>query len=162
MINDQNRHKVFLVIIAVLLLTNIGMLVFLLQGKETPKQADQPDKKAFIVNLLQEEIGFDQQQLSAYDTLSNQHRERMGKLFEQLRKKKAEKFRLLAAADFADSAISHAAAESAASQEIIDVSMYHHCKNIRQLCSSSQRPKFDSLFVKVFNWREELKKRNIK
>ncbi len=162
MINDQNRHKVFLVIIAVLLLTNIGMLVFSLQGKETRKQVDQPDKKAFIVNLLKEEIGFDQQQLSVYDTLSNQHREKMGKLFEQLRKKKAEKFSQLAAADFADSAIARAARESAASQEMIDISMYHHCKNIRQLCSPAQRPKFDSLFVKIFNWREELKKRNIK
>ena len=159
MINTQNRSKVFLVIIAILLIANIAMLVFFLQKKEPGRQADRRDKRAFIANLLQKEIGFDQQQLSQYDTLSNQHREAIGKLFENIRDKKTAQFKQLAAVNFNDTAISRVAAQSAVSQEPIEVNMFNHIKSIRLLCTPEQLPKFDSLFVKVFNWRQEARKK---
>ncbi|MEP7143201.1 MAG: hypothetical protein ABI707_10045 [Ferruginibacter sp.] len=159
MINNQNRSKVFLVIIAILLIANIAMLAFFLQKKGLARQSDRPDKKAFISNLLQKEIGFDQQQLSQYDTLSNRNREKIGKLFENVRNNKTRQFKQLVALNFNDSAVKLVAGQSAASQEIIEMNMFNHIKSIRLLCTPEQLPKFDSLFVKVFNWREEARKK---
>jgi len=163
MISNQNRSKVFLVIIAILLITNIAMLGIFLQKKTPDKQPnDRPDKKAYILNLLKEEIGFNQQQLVEYDTLSNRHRQKMGRLYDSMRNNKRPQFKQLAALDFSDSAISSVANQSTAAQKIIELNMFSHIKNIRQLCTPEQLPKFDSLFIKVFNWREELRKKNEK
>ncbi|MEO7766677.1 MAG: hypothetical protein ABIS01_04595, partial [Ferruginibacter sp.] len=66
MINNQSQ-RVFLVIIAILLVANISMLVFFLQGKEPEvKEVKEvkPDRKTFVMNFLQKEIGFNTQQLA--------------------------------------------------------------------------------------------------
>lgn len=162
MINDQNKSKVFLVIIAILLITNIAMLIFFLQKKEAPKQANRPDRKTYISNFLKNEIGFNQAQLVQYDTLSKQQREKMNLFFETMRNKKNEQFKELVAGDFNDSVINRLAEKSASSQKAMEVNMLTHIKSIRQLCTPAQQPAFDSLFVKVFNRRSsEARKKTI-
>src|SRR5665647_869354 len=155
MINNQNKSKVFLVIIAILLIANIAMLAFFLQKKGSGKQGGRPDRKAFIANFLKKDIGFNQQQLIQYDTLSNRHRKKISSLFENVRNNKNEQFQQLLAGDFSDSAINVVADQSAASQKIMEVQMFNHIKSIRLLCTPEQLPKFDSLFIKVFNRRSE-------
>ena len=160
MLANQNRNKVFLVIIAILLLTNIAMLGILLQKKVPGKESGaKPDKKAFISNLLQKEIGFSSEQLVQYDTLSSLHRQKMGKLYDGMRSNKTPQFKQLVAVSFNDTAINAIADQSTAAQRIIEVNMFNHIKSIRMLCTPEQLPKFDSLFVKVFNWREESRKK---
>jgi hypothetical protein len=159
MINNQNRSKVFLVIIAILLIANIALLAFFLQKKGPDKFANRPDKKAFIANFLQKEIGFNQQQLVTYDSLSNQHREKLDGLYDSIRNIKTGQFKQLASLNFSDSAINAMADQSAASQKIIEIDMFDHIKGIRLLCTPGQLPKFDSLFIKVFNRRGEGRKK---
>lgn len=151
MINDQNRSKVFLVIIGILLVANIAILAFFLQKKPAVKQSNRPDRKTYVANFLKNEIGFNQQQLIQYDTLSNRHHEKIKSLYENTRNNKNEQFKQLVAGNFGDSAISKLAAQSATSQNIIEVHMFNHIKSIRLLCTPEQLPKFDSLFIKVFN-----------
>lgn len=160
MVANQNRNKVFLVIIAILVITNIAMLGILLQKKAPGKdQGAKPDKKAFISNLLQQEIGFSREQLVQYDTLSSLHRQRVGRLYDGMRANKTPQFRELVANNFNDTAISAMADQSTMAQKNIEVNMFNHIKRIRLLCTPEQLPKFDSLFVKVFNWREESRKK---
>jgi periplasmic protein CpxP/Spy len=159
MINYQNRSKVFLVIIAILLIANIALLAFFLEKKGPDKQPDRQDRKAFIANFLQKEIGFNQQQLLQYDTLSIRHREKISRQFENIRNNKTGQFKQLVAFDFSDSSINMVANQSTASQKIIEVNMFNHIKSIRLLCTPEQLPKFDSLFIKVFNRRGEGRKK---
>ena len=158
MINNQNRSKLFLVIIAILLIANIAILAYFLQKSGPEKQNSRPDRKAYIANFLQNEIGFDKHQLSQYDTLSNQHREKITFLYEEIRNNKTGQFKELVKNNFSDSSISVEAEQLAASQKIIDVNMFNYIKSIRLLCTVEQLPKFDSLFSKVFNRRGKEKK----
>jgi len=158
MINNQNRSKLLLVIIAILLIANIAILAYFLQRKEPEQQNSRTDRKAYIANFLQNEIGFDKQQLSQYDTLSNLHREKITALYEEIRNNKTGQFKELAKNNFSDSSIIVEAEQLAASQKIIDVNMFNYIKNIRLLCTTEQLPKFDSLFIKVFNRRGKEKK----
>lgn len=164
MINDQNKSKAFLVIIAILLITNIAMLIFFLTKEGPAKQTTRPDRKTYISNFLKNEIGFNQSQLVQYDTLSNQQKEKMTLFFETMRRRKNEQFKELVAGDFNDSVINRLAEKSATSQKVMEVNMLTHIKSIRQLCTPAQRPAFDSLFVKVFNRRggSEGRKKTIK
>ena len=162
MINNQNKNKVFIVIIAILLIANIAMLAFFLPKKDGADHTKRPDRKAYISNFLAKEIGFNKDQLVQYDTLSNLNREKIGSLFENIRKNKTEQFKQLVAGNFSDSTINMLAEQSAANQKIIEIQMSNHIKSIRQLCTAEQLPKFDSLFSKVFYKRPEGRKKTTK
>ncbi|MEO6547457.1 MAG: hypothetical protein ABIN94_05635 [Ferruginibacter sp.] len=163
MINNQNQRKVFLVIIAILLIANISVLVFFLQKKEPAvKEEARPDRNAYIMNFLQKDVGFTTQQLVQYDTLSKQHREKISGLYDALRKSKTQQFIQLATGNFSDSVINVLADQSAASQKIIASNMFTFIRNIRMLCTPEQLPKYDSLFVKVFSHRGDGKKKTEK
>ncbi|MEP7106440.1 MAG: hypothetical protein ABI760_00630 [Ferruginibacter sp.] len=159
MINNQNKNKLLLAIIAILLIANIAILAFFLQKKVPDRQSGRQDRKAFIANFLKKEIGFDQSQLLQYDSLSNRHHENISSLFENIRNKKSVQFKQLVVLNFSDSAVKLVADQSVATQKIIEVYMLNHVKSIRMLCKPEQRPKFDSLFIKVFNRRGEGRKK---
>jgi Spy/CpxP family protein refolding chaperone len=151
MINKQNRSKIFLSIIAILLLANIALVSFFLMKKGNPRHEKRQDRKAMIAQFLKNEIGFDTLQLQQYDTLSTRHKANMKKMFDSLGMSKDKQFKQLAAADFSDSAMNSIAGQSAASQKIMELKMFSHLKNVRLLCKPEQQQKFDSLFVKVLN-----------
>ncbi len=160
MMEKQNRSKVFLVIIGILLIANIAMLSFFLMKKDNGRNEKRPDRKAMIADFLKKEIGFNQAQLQQYDTLSDRHRDNVRKMYDNHRSSKDNQFKQLAAGDFSDSIINNVADQSAASQKIMELQMFNHLKNIRALCTPEQLPKFDSLFVKILNRRGgEVRKR---
>ncbi len=153
MINKQNRSKVFLTIIGILLVANIAMLTFFIMKKDTGRHQKRQDRKEMIANFLKNEIGFSAAQLQQYDTLSNKHRENIKEMFEKSRSTKDMQFKQLAAGDFSDSIINSVADQSSASQKIMELHMFNHLKKVRMLCTPEQQPKFDSLFVKILNRR---------
>lgn len=153
MINRQNRSKVFLLVIAILLVANIAMVTFFLMKKDGRRSEKRPDRKTMIAEFLKKEIGFTAAQLQQYDTLSTKHQENVKKMFESSRASKDKQFKELAAGDFSDSVINVVAGQSAELQKTMELQMFNHLKNIRMLCTSEQLPKFDSLFVKILNRR---------
>lgn len=154
MINKQNRSKVFLTIIGILLVANIALVYFFLLKKDCPKDDKQrPDRKTVIANFLKTEIGFDTVQLKQYDTLSDLHKENMKKMMDSLRSPKEKQFKELAAANFSDSAMNAIATRSASTQMAMELQMFNHLKRIRSLCTPAQLPKFDSTFGKVLSKR---------
>ena len=153
MINKQNRSKVFLAIIGILLVANIAMVSFFLLKKDGGKREKRPDRKTMIAGFLKNEIGFSAAQLQQYDTLSDNHRESIKDMFDSLKSSKDKQFKQLAAGNFSDSVINIVADQSAVSQKIMELNMFNHLKNVRLLCKPEQLPKFDSLFVKILNRR---------
>jgi Spy/CpxP family protein refolding chaperone len=153
MINDQNRSKVLITIIGILLVANIALVSFFLLKKDGGKPEKRPDRKTMIANFLKEEIGFSTLQLQQYDSLSTGHSERIKNMFDSLRSNKDKQFKLLALANFSDSAMNHIAEQSGETQKMMELKMFNHLKKIRLLCTPEQLPAFDSLFVKVLNRR---------
>jgi periplasmic protein CpxP/Spy len=153
MINKQNRSKVFLTIIGILLVANIVMVSFFLMKKDGKGREKKPEWKAVISGFLKNEIGFDTVQLKLYDSLSDRHRGNMKKLTDSLRSTKEKQFKELAALNFSDSAMNAVADRSSSTQKTMELRMFNHLRNIRMLCKPEQLPKFDSLFGKVLNRR---------
>ena len=153
MINTQNKSKIFLTIIGILLVANIALVSFFLLKKDGGGHNKRPDRKAMIANFLKNEIGFSAAQLQQYDTLSDNHRESIKGMFDSLKSSKDKQFKQLAAGNFSDSVINMVAEQSAISQKTMELNMFNHLKNVRLLCKPEQLPKFDSLFVKILNRR---------
>ena len=149
MINKQNRSKVFVAIIGILLVANIVLVSFLLMKKDGGNHQKRPDKKAIISAFLKNEIGFDTVQLRQYDTLSTRHTDNIKKIMDSLKGTKEKQFKELAALNFSDSAMDVITNRSAATQKAMELRMFNHLRNIRLLCKPEQLPKFDSLFGKV-------------
>ena len=159
MMITENRSKVFLLIIGILVVTNIVLISFLLQKKQPAKQTQHQDRKAYISSFLKSEIAFDQQQLLRYDTLSDQHRQKMKNTFDKTRQSKSEQFSQLVSGGFTDSVIYTVAEKSAAAQKAMEVIQLNHLRNIRLLCRPEQLPNFDSSFGKVFKRRGDVRKK---
>ncbi len=151
--STQSKNRILILAVAVLLLINIGMLVYFLYFNAPVKSGKHGGREAMMTEFLQKDIGFNLQQLQQYDTLSKAHRERMKALFEEAGKNKESQMKHLAGAGFSDSAINEIAAQSAEKQKLLEVRMFLYLREVRQICTPLQLPKFDSLFQKVIGRR---------
>lgn len=151
MINKQNRNKIFLAIIGILLVANIVMVSFFIMKKDGGRHEKKTEWKTIISGFLKNEIGFDTLQLQQYDSLSDMHKDNMKKMMDSLRIPKEKQFKELALLNFSDSAMNAIADKSAATQRAMELRTFNHLRKIRLLCKPEQLPKFDSLFGKVLN-----------
>ncbi len=162
MITQQNKSKVFITIIGILLIANIALVSFFLLKKDGKKHDKRMDRKTVIGNFLKKEIGFNDAQMVQYDSLSNGHKKYMKSMFETNRNSKDKQFRELTSANFSDSVMNTVADQSAATQKSMELQMFNHLKQVRAICTAEQLPKFDSLFVKVLNKRGAEKRKEEK
>lgn len=152
------KSKILLILIGILLVTNI-ILVGLVVLKPNQRKGIRGDKFGMISSFLQNEMAFNKEQLQQYDSLNRRHRLQMKVVFDSMRKDKELQFKKLTAENFSDSAINTTADISGKKQKAVELVMFNYFKNIRNLCSPQQLPKFDSMFYKTLNKRnEEMKK----
>src|ERR1700730_15312506 len=92
--SNNSKNRVFISIITVLLVTNIALLVFFLWVK--PNGNLHPDnRRDSIAQSLENKIGFSQQQMTQYQRLREEHKEKMKPLFEDMRNAKEQFYRFL-------------------------------------------------------------------
>lgn len=155
--STQTKSKLFLLVIAILLLTNIALLYFLFsKDGNTIKPPGKSNRDSAAKEFLQKEIGFTAAQLQQYDTLAKQHREKMKTTFDEMRNSKEQLFKDIGRRAFSDSAIADAIIQSSEKQKLMEMQFYNHMLEVRKLCSAEQLPKFDSLFYKM--WSRKPKK----
>ena len=147
----EPKNKILLIIIGVLLITNVVLVTFLLINKPFLKKGMRGDRSTMIAAFLQNEIGFDQHQLKLYDSLNVPNRTKVKAMFDILKSEKENEFKQLTIDNFSDTAIFKTANNISAKQKEIEIVLYKHYKEIRNICSPNQLPKFDSLFYKVLN-----------
>jgi periplasmic protein CpxP/Spy len=150
--STQTKSKLYLLIIGILLITNIAMLFFFLDNKDKGKNPNRGnDKSAMMKEFLKKDVGFTEQQLVQYDTLSKQNRERMKADMDTMKIVKEQQFKELGSKGFSDSAIVAAAIKAAGNQKQVEEKMLSYFVTVRKLCTAEQLPKFDSLFYKMWS-----------
>jgi len=150
MITRPQRSKFLLLIIAVLLLANIGGLYFFFKNKAYNNNAKPPvDRKEIMTKYLKEELKFNDAQMKSFDSLSEKHKQVTEPLFEGLRQEKEKRLRFLADNNYSDSALLQAVNRSAERQKQLDLTMLEHIRNVRALCTPVQQQSFDTGFYKM-------------
>ncbi len=85
------NNKVLLFIVAILLLANIAILFYFLWMREPSRRPPHGDhQKSPMTEFLQTSVGFNAEQLSAFETMRQKHRLILKPLFEDIRKAKVE------------------------------------------------------------------------
>ena len=147
----MQNNKALILLVAILLLTNIGVLVYFLSFKKPAKSAQQKERKS-VVEYMQSEIGFNDQQAVQFKQLHENNLDSLRILREGVQKAKNAFFNLLRQPNVEDSTIRAAAKTIGDKQEAFDLNNFRHFRRVRSLCADSlQKLKFDSMVTRMVN-----------
>jgi periplasmic protein CpxP/Spy len=147
---SRNRNLIF--IIAALLLTNIAVLAYFLWIKQPEKRDRSQDNrpKMDMVDRLRDSVGFNDEQVTQFKKLKDEHWATLKPMFDEMRKAKDNLFRLLGDPGANDSVIDKASDVIAEKQKALDLQTFNHFKRVRAICTSEQQAKYDSLVQRMF------------
>jgi periplasmic protein CpxP/Spy len=160
--STTTRNKNLIFIIAALLLTNIAVLVYFLWIKEPdhkPKENKSRGNNG-MTEILQKEVGFNEQQVAQYKQLKDVQWETIKPMFDQMRKSKDSLWRMMSDSTASDSAISKAADVIAQRQKTLDLQTFAHFKRVRAICTPDQLAKYDTAVLRMFSRMGKPAKRN--
>jgi len=145
----MSRNRIYVLLIALLLISNLALVGFFVLNKPEKKPDIHRGPSSFMRESLKKDVGFNDQQMAAFDSAIQMHRAQMRPIFEDLTKTKENYYQLLSQANTPDSALNTAASAIGEKQKLIDMKIFSHFRNLRELCTPEQRPAFDSLVQKV-------------
>lgn len=147
MTNPQSKYRTLVAIIALLLITNIAMLVYFMTSHKKPGRNDRT--RGGFEQVLQKEVGFNEEQLTKFKALRETHWAEAKKQMEQAKQTKLSLFNLTKETDVSDSTISLLADSIATLQKQIEINSFKHFKATRGLCTPAQQAAYDSLMTKI-------------
>jgi len=139
--NQLSRNKVLLTIIAVLLLTNIVMLVLFLRIKPVQQEA----KKLGFTEKLKNQVGFTPQQLAVHEAKKKAFWASVRERSAEIKKTKEDFYHYMYDPSVPDSVVEAKANIIGDQQKQLDLFVIRYFKYIRTLCTPEQLPKYDSL-----------------
>ncbi len=151
--STASRNKNLIFIIAVLLLTNIAVLVYFLVFKKPEEQPrfTQEKRTGMVIEMLQKDAGFTDEQIAKYKQLKDLQEKTVKPMFDEMRKAKDSLFRLMTKPDISDSVVNSVADVIAQKQKALDLQTFNHFKNVRALCRDKvQAIKYDSAIFRMF------------
>ena len=149
--SQPSRNKNLIFIIAVLLLTNIAVLVYFLWLKKPEEPKRNSGHGSGLTEMLQQEVGFDENQIAQYKQLKEAQWKTIRPLFDEMRKAKDSLFRLMSDSTVSDSIINNAADVIGKKQRALDLQTFNHFKKVRTLCiTPEQQVKYDSAVLRMF------------
>lgn len=144
------NHNVLLLIISVLLIANIGLLYYFVFNK--PSHPPRPTDKEMhdkAIEKVKDEVGLNDEQAVAYDSLRSQQFRNMKPLFKELTKSKEDFFSLIYQQGVSDSVMNSYASKIGEKQMELDISTFHYFQSIKALCNEEQKPKMDSFIKQI-------------
>jgi len=144
----EKKIRSLIFIIAFLLLTNIAMLAFFIFSKPCTN-IPKPKDENLVGTFLRNEMKFDEQQMDAYQMTRKKDFEKARPAFQALSESKNNFYENIYNDDVPDSLVKKSASVIGKRQIFVDMQMLQHFKNVRNLCTPQQLPKFDSLFKNV-------------
>jgi len=144
---NKPSNKVLLLIITVLLLTNIGVLVYFMKYRQCEPEMVKPKG---ATDLLQEQVGFSKEQLDQYKKAREQQRELIRPMYENMRTTKDSLYRLLGDSTVTDARLDTLAGHIGDRQKALDLLTFHQFRELRKICRPDQRVLYDSMMAQLF------------
>lgn len=144
--NQLARNKILVSIIAILLITNLVMLIMFFQVcKPHPAEV----KKPGFTEKLKNEVGFTPDQMAVFEPKKKAFWNRMRKRFDEIKKTKEKFYHHMYDPSISDSILESNAEIIGDQQKELDLQVIRHFKDIRKMCTPEQLPKYDSLLPPI-------------
>jgi protein CpxP len=145
-----NRNKWWAIAFVLLVALNVATLLTFWLIKEK-RQGPPPVQQSNIVAFLTNELSFDSLQKQKLKGLLEEQQQDMREIRRNNRGAKDAFFALLKQENIPDSSIQNAAKESAKYDSQMDVLTFKHFQRIRNLCTETQKKKFDNIIQQVLH-----------
>lgn len=149
MMTPEKKIRSLVIVIAFLFITNVLLLLFLIFNKSSHHNSHGGEKRSIIESFLQDQIGFNEQQMTAYKNMRNADFDKRVPIFDTLTSVKNKFYENIYNDSTPDSVINKLAVIVSEKQMTVDKHMLQYFKNVRRICTSAQLPKFDSSFRSV-------------
>ena len=137
-------------ITSVLLIANIGLLYYFVFNKPAhPPKPSEDEMHKMAIQKVKDEVGLNNEQAVAYDSLRSQQFRTMRPLFKQVTRSKEDFFSLIYQPNVSDSVLSSYASQIGKNQMELDLSTFHYFQSIKALCNEEQKPKMDSFIKQI-------------
>jgi hypothetical protein len=140
--NQLSRNKILVSIIAILLITNLAMLVMFFR---VCKPAHAEIKKPGFTERLKTEVGFTPEQMAVFEPKKKAFWNIMKNRFEEIKKTKESFYHQMYDPTISDSTLQLKAEVIGNQQKELDLQVIRHFREVRKMCSPEQLPKYDSL-----------------
>ncbi len=144
-----NTKTGWAIAIIILVVINIATLATLWYGRGGGKHHSPPNGGGGAAKFLIKELAFDSTQQQAYLALVAQHQQAVRDIREQVKDAKENYFNLLADSTASGEKIKAAIDKATTMEEQIDIKTFEHFKQVRALCNSEQKKKFDAIIKEV-------------
>ena len=147
----NNKALIFLVVI--LLLSNIGLLLYFFVWKKTDHKAGGPPRGEFsIVDYMKKEVGFNDEQAKQFQQLHELNRDSLKIIGDSIRSAKNSLYKLLQQPSPAnDSDVRYAVTALSSYQQRMELRMFRHFQRVRAICTPEQQVKLDSMVIRMNN-----------
>lgn len=158
MSTGSKNSKGLIFLVAILLLSNIGLLWYFLSYKKSQHDHRPPPNSAgkggdfSIVDYMKKEVGFNEEQARQFLLLHEQNRDSLKVIGDQIRINKNNLYKLLERTPpAADSTVKSAILSLSTQQQRMEWTMFHHFQRVRNICTEEQQVRFDSMIVRMNN-----------
>lgn len=140
----SNKPLIFIIIL--LVITNGILLFFFVSGNRSKKSNHD---SGGLYSVLKDSVGFNSNQLEQYRQLREDQFQKMKPLFQKVNQTKETFYQLIYLPDVNDSLLHREADSIGIHQKEVDMQMFQYFKQVRNICTQEQLPKFDSTYKKV-------------
>lgn len=141
----MNNTRILSIAVALLLLVNIALVIFMVKGRKKASHKEGRDPFAMMVK----ELDMSEQQQTDYKAQKEEHFKVIRPLFDSLRSAKTAFFALTKEANVSDSLVNAYSLRITERQSEIDKLTFAHFKRVRGLFTPEQQPKFDTFVQKM-------------
>lgn len=144
--NNIKKNRTLLFIIAVLLITNLIMVIFFLNiNQGEPEEV----KRVSFTEKLKTQVGFTPEQMKAYEPRKTEFWAGIRKKFDSIKETKQNFYYQIYDPSIPDSIIEAKSLIIGEQQKDLDLQVIRYYKDVRKLCTPDQLPKFDSLIPPI-------------
>lgn len=144
----MKNTRILSIAVVLLLLTNIVLIAFMLTDKKREGGKRPPDRTEPSA-LMVKELNMTEQQQKDYKQLKEEHFKNVKPLFDSVKAAKSAFFALVKKADVTDSLVAALSNQVCAKQAELDKVTLAHFRQVRNIFTTEQQPKFDSLVQKM-------------
>lgn len=146
----MKTNRILTIAVILLLLVNVGMLIFMLKGRghhDMKKQGGSP------FEMMVKELNMTGQQQTEFKKLKDEHFTAIKPVFDSVRSLKKSLFGLVKEENLNDSLVTKYSALISEQQSIADKLTINHFRKVRALFSGDQQKKFDDFVQKMMQRR---------
>jgi periplasmic protein CpxP/Spy len=145
----KSSNKVLTIAVVLLLLVNIGLIVFLLMGRNHHDAKRSGGRGGGAFDMIVKELDMNEQQKKEFGQLREDHFKMIRPLFDSIRAAKTAFFGLIKEPHVSDSTLSIYSQRITSLQTTANKLTFAHFQKVRSLFEGDQQKKFDEFVQKM-------------